>query len=85
MVKKDMNEINSKRTTPGKLTAEMIESLPECIKKWLYTIDAVGHEQIYNTRLKQSGKMKLSLNKKYGPHPKRNKSALPIHHHSDGR
>lgn len=64
MVKKDVNESNSKRATPGKLTAEMIESLPECIKNWLYAIGAVGHEQIHNTRLKQTGRMKLKPQQK---------------------
>jgi len=49
----------SSRAIPDKLTAEMIGSLPSCIKRWLSVIGAVGHEQINLVSLKQSGLMKL--------------------------
>lgn len=64
MDKKVAHEIKSEHTTPEKLTAEMIEPLPLSIKNWLYAIGAVGHEQIHNTRLKQSGKIKLKPEQK---------------------
>ncbi|MDN3428637.1 hypothetical protein QL992_05505 [Microbacterium sp. APC 3898] len=43
------------RAISNKLTADMISSLPTCIKVWLSEIGAIGHEQINLVSLKQSG------------------------------
>lgn len=52
------------RAISNKLTADMISSLPTCIKGWLSEIGAIGHEQINLVSLKQSGVMKLKPEQK---------------------
>lgn len=64
MENKETDGKKSGRAIPGKLTAEMIESLPSCIKGWLSASGAVGHEQINLVSLKQSGSMKLKPEQK---------------------
>ncbi|HSJ37599.1 MAG TPA: DUF6544 family protein, partial [Planococcus sp. (in: firmicutes)] len=58
------SEAQSSRGMPDRITAEMTESLPTAVKKWLHAIGAVGHEPIRSIRLKQTGTMKLKPEQK---------------------
>ena len=64
MENREKGEKKAGRAIPDKLTAEMIRSLPSCIKGWLSAIGAVGHEQINLVSLKQFGSMKLKPEQK---------------------
>lgn len=64
MKKKDLHEIENGGANLGRLTAAMTRPLPPPIKNWLFSIGAVGHEQISSVKIKQSGLMKLKPEQK---------------------
>ncbi|ANU12061.1 hypothetical protein BBH88_18255 [Planococcus antarcticus DSM 14505] len=64
MKKKAAPGAKSNRAITKRMTAEMTESLPLPVKNWLHAIGAVGHEQINNVSLKQSGWIKLKPEQK---------------------